>query len=156
MLISLLTVEVKGNLYLSSPYFYSVVKLAVKRGDVQARLSAFRAQGFSDDDLYRMFDKGPWVLAFPPKAIPKLFRHLLEDIGFNQTEAIHIVSHCPYLIAQYSRYEGRDVFSTARALVECGYDGDRLVQNCMRFPSMLAAPPDRIRGWRVNLPRIMI
>ena len=131
------------------------MKIAVRREDVQARISAFRARGFADEDLYRMFDKGPWVLAFSPKAIPKLFRNLLEDIGFNRSEAVHIVSHCPYLIAQYARYSGRDVFATARALIDCGYDGDRLVQNCMRFPSMLAAPPDRIRGWRVSATQII-
>ena len=96
-----------------------------------------------------MFDKGPWVLAFSSKLIPKLFKDLREDIGFNQSETVHIVSHCPYLVAQYARFSGRDVYATAKALVECGYEGSRLVQNCMRFPSMLAAPPDRIKGWRV-------
>ena len=58
---------------------------------------------------------------------------------------MHVVSHCPYLIAQYAHYKGRDVYATARALLDAGYTLPKLVQEVMRFPSMLATPPDRIR-----------
>ena len=40
---------------------------------------------------------------------------------------MHVVSHCPFLIAQYARYKGRDVFSTAKALLDVGYTMPRLV-----------------------------
>lgn len=60
---------------------------------------------------------------------------------------MHILSHCPYLIAQYHRYKGRDVGATARALVAAGYSATSLAADLRRFPSMLSAPPDRIRGW---------
>jgi hypothetical protein len=93
---------------------------------------------------------------------------------------VHIVSHCPYLIAQYSRYKGRDVLDTASAFLDVGYTLPKLVRitaalnflfmparspdrdefdpiltiailhnlqvaEITRFPSMLAAPSDRIR-----------
>ena len=61
---------------------------------------------------------------------------------------MHIVSHCPYLIAQYFKYKGRDVHSTVRALLDVGYPHSKLIEDIMRFPSMLSAPPDRIRGWQ--------
>ena len=61
---------------------------------------------------------------------------------------MHIISHCPYLIAQYFKYKGRDVHSTVRALLDVGYPPSKLIEDIMRFPSMLSAPPDRIRGWQ--------
>lgn len=45
-----------------------------------------------------------------------------------QLQAVHIVSHCPYLIAQYARYKGRDVFATAKALMDVGYTLPKLVR----------------------------
>lgn len=61
------------------------------------------------------------------------------------------MSHCPYLLAQYARYKGRDISATAAALVENGFSMSRLTEDCMRFPSLLSAPPDRIRGWKYLL-----
>merc|ERR1711871_607678 len=58
------------------------------------------------------------------------------------------ISHCPYLIAQYSRYRGRDVYTSVLSLLDAGYDPIKLTSNCLRFPSMLAAPPDRVIGWQ--------
>lgn len=37
--------------------------------------------------------------------------------------------------------------ATARALVAAGYSATSLAADLRRFPSMLSAPPDRIRGW---------
>ena len=50
-----------------------------------------------------------------------------NDLGLTQSQAVHVVSHCPYLIAQYARYKGRDVFATAKALLDVGYTVPRLV-----------------------------
>ena len=126
----------------------SVIEIAVSRALAEDSLSALRMSGFKREDIYRMLDKGPWVLAFDiGKTLPKILSDLELDLSMNKTEALHIVSHCPYLIAQYARYRGRDVYSTVRALIDVGYDAASLAEDVMRFPSMLAAPPDRLRGW---------
>ena len=54
---------------------------------------------------------------------------LQTDLGLTQSQAVHVVSHCPYLIAQYARYKGRDVFATAKALMEVGYTLPKLVRS---------------------------
>lgn len=63
------------------------------------------------------------------------------DLGFTQSQAVHIVSHCPYLIAQYARYKGRDVFATARALIDVGYTLPRLVG--VNLPSFTSQMSDK-------------
>lgn len=124
----------------------SVIEVSVSRQFAENSLATLRNKGFTREDIFRMLDKGPWVLAFDiPSALPPLFDSLKNDLGLSQSQAVHIVSHCPYLIAQYARYKGRDVFATAKALMDVGYTLSRLVTDIMRFPSMLAAPPDRIR-----------
>jgi hypothetical protein len=124
----------------------SIVEVAVSREFAEYSLRILSNKGFSRDDIFRMLDKGPWVLAFDiPKALPRLFEGLQNELGLTQTQSVHIVSHCPYLLSQYARYKGRDVFATAKALLEVGYTLPKLVNDVMRFPSMLAAPPDRIR-----------
>lgn len=126
----------------------SIIEIAVTRTLAEGSLSALRMSGFKREDIYRMLDKGPWVLAFDiARTLPKLMSDLEIDLSMNKTEAVHIVSHCPFLIAQYARYRGRDVYSTVRALLDVGYDAASLADDVMRFPSMLAAPPDRLRGW---------
>lgn len=127
----------------------SAVKLGIERESVEDSLSVLRMNGFKKEDIFRMFDKGPWVIAFElSKILPRLIGDLQSHVGVTQTEAIHIISHCPYLLAQYARYKGRDVQRTIEALVEVGYSTTNLVNDCMRFPSMLAAPPDRLKGWK--------
>ena len=125
----------------------STIQLTIEREKVGRRLTAFRMQGFTNEDLFTMLDKGPWVLAFTSESLPKLVKDLKEDVGFNSSEVRHMISHCPYLVAQYSRFKGRDVYTSAMALMDAGYDPMKLLSACMRFPSMLAAPPDRIAGW---------
>jgi len=127
----------------------SVIEVAVSRGFAENSLASLRNKGFSREDIFRMLDKGPWVLAFDiTSALSPLFDSLKNDLGLSQSQAVHIISHCPYLIAQYAHYKGRDLFATAKALLDVGYTMPRLVSDIMRFPSMLAAPPDRVRGWR--------
>ena len=126
----------------------SMLQVSVPRESAESSLSTLRMNGFTRQDIYRMLDKGPWVLAFDiTRTLPRLFNGLQADLGLNQTQAVHIVSHCPYLIAQYARYKGRDVYATFRALMDAGYTKEKLVDDIMRFPSMLAAPPERISGW---------
>ena len=133
----------------SQSFSSSAVKLGIERESVEDSLSVLRMNGFKKEDIFRMFDKGPWVIAFDlSKILPRLIGDLQSHVGVTQTEAIHIISHCPYLLAQYARYKGRDVQRTIEALVEVGYSINNLVNDCMRFPSMLAAPPDRLRGWK--------
>jgi mTERF len=130
----------------------SIIEVTVSRNFAENSLTTLRMHGFTRQDIYRMLDKGPWVLAFDiTSTLPKLFHGLQMDLRFNQSQAVHIVSHCPYLIAQYARYKGRDVLATFKALLEAGYTKPRLVSGIMRFPSMLASPPERIRGWQTLL-----
>ena len=127
----------------------SHVQLGIARPTVDSSLALFRMNGFQKDDIFRMLDKGPWVLAFDlSKILPRLLHDLQSDIGATSSEAVHIVSHCPFLLAQYARYRGRDVRSTAVALMEVGYKQENFVEDVMRFPTMLSAPPDRLRGWQ--------
>jgi S-adenosylmethionine hydrolase len=53
---------------------------------------------------------------------------LQNDLGLSRTQSVHVVSHCPYLIAQYSRYKGRDIFATASAFLDVGYTLPKLVR----------------------------
>jgi hypothetical protein len=130
----------------------STIEIVASRSLVEGTLSCLRMNGFSREDLFRILDKGPWILAFDIKPIiSRLFNDLQKDLSLNQSQAVHIVSHCPYLIAQYSKYKGRDVYATARALIEVGYSESKLTEDIMRFPSILSAPPDRIRGWMALL-----
>jgi hypothetical protein len=126
----------------------SLIELIVSRKKAENALSTLRSVGFNREDIYRMLDKGPWVLAFDiTKFVPSLFVALQSDLGLTQAQAVHITSHCPFLIAQYARYKGRDVLATASALLDAGYDYKKLVSNLLRFPTILATPPDRIKGW---------
>lgn len=68
-------------------------------------------------------------------------------MGLNVEEATHVVSHNPFLIAQYHQFKGRDIGATVRALKSVGYSARTMFEDVMRFPSMLSAPPDRILGW---------
>lgn len=130
----------------------SIIEIGVVKDLAEGSLSALRMQGFKREDIYRMLDKGPWVLAFDvSKTLPKLMSDLESDLYLNRTEAVHVVSHCPFLIAQYTRYKGRDVYTTVHSLLEVGYDRATLMDDIMRFPSMLAAPPDRLKGWMALL-----
>ena len=130
----------------------STVEIVASRSLVENTLSCLRMKGFQREDLFRLLDKGPWILAFDVRPIiPRLFHDLQHDLKLSESQAVHIISHCPYLIAQYFKYKGRDVYATARALFEAGYSQARFTEDIMRFPSMLAAPPDRIRGWQALL-----
>lgn len=135
-----------GKKFSGIPACSSVIEVAVSREFAENSLAALRNKGFAREDIFRMLDKGPWVLVFDiTSALPPLFDGLKNDLGLSQSQAVHIISHCPYLIAQYAHYRGRDLFATAKALLDVGYTMPRLVSDVMRFPSMLAAPPDRIR-----------
>lgn len=126
----------------------SVLEISVSRERIDKTLSLLRMNGFQKEDISRLFDKGPWILAFDlSSSLPKLFTDFRTELQLNQTQAVHIISHCPFLLAQYCQFKGRDVSTTARALIEVGYSSNSLIEDIMRFPSVLAAPPDRIKGW---------
>eukprot|EP00607_Mallomonas_marina_P005226 CAMPEP_0182434190 /NCGR_PEP_ID=MMETSP1167-20130531/68249_1 /TAXON_ID=2988 /ORGANISM="Mallomonas Sp, Strain CCMP3275" /LENGTH=480 /DNA_ID=CAMNT_0024623765 /DNA_START=277 /DNA_END=1719 /DNA_ORIENTATION=+ len=110
---------------------------------------ALRQHGFSREDIYRILDKGPWVLAFcVSKSINKIFVDLKTDLKLDNSEVVRVLSHCPFLLAQEARYRGRDVYATVCTLLDVGVTEQQLVEDCLRFPSLLTAPPDRIHGWR--------
>lgn len=129
----------------------TMVEVRVPKSIVDNNLSLLRSSGaMSREDIYRMLDKGPWVLAFDlSNAFSKLTNDLQLALGLNLNQTRHIISHCPYLLAQYCRYKGRDVCATVCVLNEVGYTNDTtfLVDDIMRFPSILATPPERLRGW---------
>lgn len=132
----------------SSPSSSGFVDIIVSRNSAENALSTLRACGFNKEDIYRILDKGPWIFAFDyTKCLSKLIHDLQSELDIHQSDAVHIVSHCPYLIAQYSKYKGRDVTSTILALLDIGFTVDDLKNDVMRFPSILAAPQDRLRGW---------
>eukprot|EP01038_Epipyxis_sp_PR26KG_P008595 gene8595-11613_t len=125
------------------------IEITVRKGIVEESLSVLRMNGFSREDIFRMLDKGPWVLAFNiPQTLPRLCNDLQSALGANQTQMVHIISHCPYLLAQFCRYKGKDLQSTVKALIELGYSSHNLMNDILRFPSMLSAPPDRLLGWK--------
>jgi hypothetical protein len=145
-------VDINANTYIQGR---NSVQITVSRRRVEDALALLRMNGFQKEDIYRMLDKGPWLMSFDlGKVISRLKKDLVDDnpnYSFTQAQALHIISHCPYLLAQYSRYRGRDVRATIEALMEVGYSSETLVRNIMRFPTMLSAPPDRIRGWQTLL-----
>ena len=150
-LISSIHCNVKRSVILSQEDIESdgsLIELVLPRKKAENALSTLRSVGFNREDIYRMLDKGPWVLAFDiAKFVPSLFVALQSDLGLTQAQAVHVTSHCPFLIAQYARYKGRDVLATASALLDAGYEYQPLVSNILRFPTILATPPDRIKGW---------
>ena len=55
----------------------SVIEVGVPRSFAEASLRTLRNKGFAREDIYRMLEKGPWVLAFDiPNALPRLFQGL--------------------------------------------------------------------------------
>ncbi len=125
-----------------------VVDIVVSRKKAESILGAFRAMGFQRQDIYRTLDKGPWIFSFDvTQALPKLYNDLSKECGLNHTETVHLISHCPYLIAQYARYKGRDVYATLAVLREVGHSSQMLMNDILRFPMILATPPERIRNW---------
>lgn len=124
------------------------VEIIVTKVRVENNLQYLRSIGMSRTDIFRMLDKGPWILAFDlSSSLSKLSQDLQSCLGFNQSETKHVISHCPYLLAQYSRYKGRDICATTMILNEVNYCVDGMPSEIMRFPVILAAPPERIRGW---------
>lgn len=55
----------------------SILELGIPMARVDKSLSCLRMNGFTRDDIERLIDKGPWVLAFDmTPVIPRLFRDL--------------------------------------------------------------------------------
>ena len=55
----------------------SVIKVTVPRSFAESSLRTLRNKGFTREDIYRMLDKGPWVLSFDiSSALPRLFASL--------------------------------------------------------------------------------
>jgi len=53
--------------------FKNIIEISVPKFKIEKATSCLHQQGFSNEDIYRMLDKGPWVLAFDfQKSIPKL------------------------------------------------------------------------------------
>ena len=46
------------------------------------------------------------------------------SLGVTPSQFVHIVSHCPYLLAQYCRYKGRDLHATVLALLALEAEGN--------------------------------
>lgn len=54
-----------------------LIEVTVAKKMAEDSLSTLRMHGFQREDIYRMLDKGPWILAFDvSKALPTIFRDL--------------------------------------------------------------------------------
>jgi hypothetical protein len=55
----------------------SLFEISIGREFAEKTLSVLRMNGFSREDIYRMLDKGPWIMAFNIlKPLQKLFADL--------------------------------------------------------------------------------
>jgi hypothetical protein len=55
----------------------STIEIVATRSFVEDTLSCFRMNGFQREDLFRILDKGPWILAMDVRTvIPRLFADL--------------------------------------------------------------------------------
>lgn len=127
----------------------SVVEISVHKDMADHSLTALRRFGLSRRDIFRLLEKAPWILALDVShALPRLGHALVHDLHFTVPEAVHIVTHGPYLLAQYHKQRGRDVLSTFQTLVACGYNKAQLKADILRFPNILATPPHRLQSWR--------
>jgi hypothetical protein len=68
-------------------------------------------------------------------------------LGCKQADVVHIISHCPYLLAQYFKYPGKDISSTIIALLDLGFKEKDLLPYIRKFPTVLTASADRLYGW---------
>lgn len=49
------------------------IEILVPRSRIESATSSLRLHGFSNEDMYRMLDKGPWALSFDMhRTLPKL------------------------------------------------------------------------------------
>lgn len=80
----------------------SVIEVSVSRNFAESSLSALRSKGFTREDIYRMLDKGPWILSFDiPTALPKLFLSLQVRNEINNTESHLLLSYLMVCIYNY-------------------------------------------------------
>jgi hypothetical protein len=61
----------------------SVIEVTVPRSFAESSLRTLRNKGFTREDIYRMLDKGPWVLSFDiSSALPRLFAGLQVKLSY--------------------------------------------------------------------------
>lgn len=64
----------------ATPIRTSILEISVNREMVDRSLDSLRQNGFQKDDIYRMVDKGPWILSIDLRhGISKLFSDLQVD-----------------------------------------------------------------------------
>eukprot|EP01031_Cornospumella_fuschlensis_P036069 gene36069-43740_t len=101
-----------------------VLELSVSKQAVESVLGVLREGGFSREDIFRMLDKAPWLLALNVSGavLQRLHGDLTAaPLALTPRDSVHIISHCPYLLAMYTRYPGKDVQPTIRTLLGLGY-----------------------------------
>ena len=70
----------------------SIIEVSVSKSFAESSLRTLRNKGFTREDIYRMLDKGPWVLAFDiSSALPRLFASLQVGKTFSSLPAVPLV-----------------------------------------------------------------
>jgi hypothetical protein len=129
----------------------STLDVYISRFHVRDSLNILRKNCFQSLDISRVLRKGPWILAFAIESPLLTMLGHLKALGFDVSQCVHIVSHCPYLLAQYCHYCGRDVSMTIQALLELDFSTSGVLDDIMRFPTILVSPPKRVSRWKTLL-----
>lgn len=67
----------------------SIIEVSVSKSFAESSLRTLRNKGFTREDIYRMLDKGPWVLAFDiSSALPRLFASLQVENTLSSLYAV--------------------------------------------------------------------
>ena len=78
----------------------SIIEVSVSKSFAESSLRTLRNKGFTREDIYRMLDKGPWVLAFDiSSALPRLFASLQVEIISSYFVRNNMDTECTTLIS---------------------------------------------------------
>ena len=59
------------------------IEITVSRSRIESAMTSLRSFGFVNEDIYRMLDKGPWVLAFNiNKVLPRIVNDLKVFLSY--------------------------------------------------------------------------
>ena len=72
-----------------------LIEVVVHKKMAEESLSVLRMNGFQREDIYRMLDKGPWILAFDiSQVLPRTFKDL-QVKSFSCIEGSLVITNYP-------------------------------------------------------------